>query len=522
MTRPQFPVYVAWTAGCGVATVGHPTTDEPGVPPVTAGQGKERQVKETREVDILLLSGHLVTMVGTGVGYLADGALAIEGDRIAEVGPSSELAAKYEARRTIDAGGKVVLPGLVDAHTHSPETLLRGVAQDVSDYMEKAMAPFSRAFTPELALAGTRLHVLEALKAGITTYMDFCPPFAGWAEVYQQIGVRARLTPTINSLAPGTMADRVGTLYVFDETKGRQAIDAALAFADQWQGRGEGRITAMLGPQAPDMVPLDQLVRVKDAAERHGLMIHMHVAQGDRESRQMASRYGTRSVPFLDSIGYLDDRLFAVHLTEATDDEVELLVGRGARMGLCSGSIALIDGIVPPAWLYRELGGTVALGTDSASSNNSISLFHEMKLTALLNKVRLRNPEVMPAWEVLRMATIEGARAIGLGDTVGSLEAGKQADVILIDLDALNLSPVVEAPVRNIVPNLVYAATGHEVDTAIVAGRVLMEGRRLLTADEEAIRREAQSAGETLSRRVLEDPQHTGLTLLKAMRAGKL
>lgn len=486
------------------------------------GKRKEKRVHTKRTADILLLGGHLVTMIGTGTGHLPDGALAIEDGRIAEVGRSSELMAKYEARRTIDASGKAVLPGLIDAHTHSPETLLRGVAQDVSDYMEKAMAPFSRAFTPELALAGTRLHVLEAMKAGVTTYMDFCPPFAGWAEFYEEVGVRARLTPTINSLAPGTMSDRAGTLYAFDETKGRQAIDAALTFADRWQGQGEGRITVMLGPQAPDMVPLDQLTRVKDAAERFDLMIHMHVAQGDRESRQMASRYGTRSIPFLDSIGYLDDRLFAVHLTEASDDEVALMVGRGARMGLCSGSIALIDGIVPPAWLYRELGGTVALGTDSASSNNSISLFHEMRLTALLNKVRHRNPEVMPAWEVLRMATIEGARAVGLGDTIGSLEAGKQADVILVDLEALNLSPVVEAPIRNIVPNLVYAATGHEVDTVIVAGRVLMEGRRLLTADEKAVRWEALSASESLSRSVLEDPRYTELALFKAMRDGKL
>lgn len=475
-----------------------------------------------RRADLLLLGGHVVSMAGTGVGYLADGALAIEGDRIVEVGPSSELATKYETGRVIDARGKAMLPGLIDAHTHSPETLVRGVAQDVRDYMERALAPFSRAFTPELALAGTRLHVLEGLKAGTTTFMDFCWPFPGWAEFYREVGVRARLTPTINSLATDTMSDRAGALYAFDEDKGQQAIDAALAFAERWQGQGEGRISVMLGPQAPDMVPLDQLMQVRDAAERCDLMIHMHVAQGEREGRQMKARYGTRSIPFLDSIGYLDERLFAVHLTEASDDEVELMVGRGARMGLCSGSIALIDGIVPPAWLYRGLGGVVALGTDSASSNNALSLFREMRLTALLNKVRYRDPEAMPAWDVLRMATVEGARAVGMGTTIGSLEAGKQADVILIDLEKLNLCPVVEAPIRNIVPNLVYAATGHEVDTVIVAGRVLMEGRRLLTADEDAIRREAQYAGEALSRKVLEDPRHSDLALLQAMRGGNL
>jgi len=483
---------------------------------------KQKGVRVSRRADVLVLHGHVFTMAGNGVGYVEDGAVAIVGDRIQEVGQSSQLAAEYEARKTLDASGKAVLPGLIDSHTHSPEALMRGVAQDVPDYMEKAMAPFVRAMTPELALAGTRLHVLEALKAGTTLFMDYCPPYAGWAEFYDQVGVRARLTPTINALATDTLADGTKVLYEFDEAAGERAIEAGLVFADRWQRAADGRITVMLGPQAPDMLPVDQLMRVREHAQKQDLMIHMHVAQGDREHRQMADRYGMRSIPFLDSIGYLDERLFGVHLTEATSSEVELMVNRGASMGLCSGAIGLIDGIVPPAAEYRRLGGAVGLGTDSATSNNSISMFNEMKLTALFNKLSHRDPRTMPAWEVLRMATAEGARAIGLGDTVGTLEQGKQADLIFVDLTSLNLTPMLEAPIRNIVPNLVYAGSGHEIDTVVVAGRVLVEGRRILTADEADVRREAQAAAEELCRSVLRDPRHSELALLEAMRAGLL
>jgi len=461
-------------------------------------------------------------MEGDGVGAIDDGAVAIDGNRIVSVGPADRVTAEVEAKETIDASGFAILPGLIDGHVHTPEALLRGVAQDVPDYMERAMAPFSRALTADLWLAGTRLNVLESLKAGTTTHMDYTTPYAGWAEFYAEVGVRARLTPKVNGLEPNAMSEARGTPYRFDDAKGQAMLDDALAFAESWRNAEDGRITVMLGPQAPDMLSKDLLLRVRDHAERGDLMIHMHVAQGDREIHQMEARYGVRSIPFLDDLGILDERLYAVHLTEASDEEVRLLVHRGASMGLCSGSIGLLDGIVPPAALFRREGGAVALGTDSASSNNSINLFNEMRLTALFNKIKFRAPDVVPAWEALRMATIEGARAIGLGESIGSLAPGKQADLILVDLRELNLSPVVRAPIRNIVPNLVYAATGHEVDSVMVAGRFLMRDRELLTANEGDVRGAAQEAAEEVSRRVLADPQHRDLALLDAMRRGDL
>jgi 5-methylthioadenosine/S-adenosylhomocysteine deaminase len=474
-------------------------------------------------VDLIITGAHVLTMQGEGVGYVPDGAVAVAGDRIAAVGPTSEVTRLFRAAKQVDANGCAVLPGLIDAHMHTPLAIVRGVAQDVAHWMQRALAPYSRHITREAALAASRLAVVEAMKVGTTTFGDYARPVPGWAEVYEGMGVRARLTPTINARPPGGMAGwSVGSLYPLDRVTGEKSLEAAVALTREWHGAAGGRITTMLGPQAPDMLSREQLLQVKQVASREGLMIHMHVAQGDREMDQMLQRYGQRTPAYLDEVGYLDDQLLAVHLTEATEDEAGLIAQRGARMALCSGSIGIIDGIVPPAQAFRSAGGPVALGSDQASGNNCHNVFNEMKLTALFNKIRSRDPTVMPAWEVLRMATIEGARAIGLGEEVGSLEPGKQADLILVDLTAPNLSPVLEAPIRNIVPNLVYAATGQEVRLVMVAGRMLVRDGQVLSADEAEVRAEAQAQAEEVARHVAADPAHKGMALLDAMEAGRL
>jgi 5-methylthioadenosine/S-adenosylhomocysteine deaminase len=475
------------------------------------------------QADKVITRAHLFTLEGEGVGYVPDGAVAVQGQRIVAVGSTKDLTGRFKATEILDASDCAVLPGLIDAHMHTPLAIVRGVAQDVAHWMQRALAPYSRHIDAEASLAGSRLNVLEAVKAGTTTLVDFTRPVAGWAEVFVQVGVRARLTPTINALPPGGMAGwRVGDLYPFDPGAGQAAIKAATTLARDWHGAAEGRITVMLGPQAPDMLPRDQLLEIKRIADREGLMIHMHVAQGDREIDQMLKRFGQRTPAYLEELGYLDEQLLAVHLTEATDEEAALLARRGARMALCSGSIAIIDGIVPPAHAFRGAGGLVALGSDQASGNNCNNIFNEMKLTALLNKIKFRDPTVMPAWDVLRMATIEGAQAIGLGDQIGSLKVGKQADLILVDLRALNLSPVLEAPIRNIVPNLVYGASGHEVKTVMVAGEILVRDGQVQTADEAIIRAQAQAHAEAIARQVSADPVHQHMALLAAMQAGKL
>ena len=476
-----------------------------------------------QSVDLLVLHAHLLTMQGNGVGYLRDGALAVRGDSLVDVGPSSELAQRYQAVETLDATNCAVMPGLVDVHMHTVYAIVRGVAQDVSNWMQKGLAPFARHMDAEAARAGTRLNIVEAMQAGTTTMGDFVRPYPGWGECYAEAGVRACLTPTINALPPGGMAGlELGDLYPLDEKAGRESIAAALAICDRWQGAEDGRITTMLGPQGTDMIGLEQLLEVARIAEERGLMLHMHVAQGDREIDQMVKRYGQRTPAFLADNKLLNDRLLAVHLTEATDEETDLIAESGTSMALCSGSIAIIDGIVPPARRFREKGGIVGLGSDQASGNNCNNIFNEMKLTALFNKIKYRDPQVMPAWEVLRMGTIEGARAMGLGDHIGSLEVGKQADLIVVDVNTANILPIIDAPVRTLVPNLIYAGTGKEVQTMVVAGRIVMRDREILTLSESEVRAEAQHQAELIGERVSQDPLHRELALLSAMQAGQL
>jgi 5-methylthioadenosine/S-adenosylhomocysteine deaminase len=270
------------------------------------------------------------------------------------------------------------------------------------------------------------------------------------------------------------------------------------------------------------MIGREQLLEVARIAEERDLMLHVHVAQGNREIDQMVKRYGQRTPAFLADNKLLNDRLLAVHLTEATDEETDLIARSGAPMALCSGSIGIIDGIVPPAHRFRQQGGIVGLGSDQASGNNCNNIFNEMKLTALFNKIRYRDPEVMPAWEVLRMGTIEGARAIGLGERIGSLETGKQADMIVVDMNTPNMLPIIDGPVRTLVPNLIYSGTGKEVQTVVVAGRIVMRDRKVLTLNESAVRDDAQHQAELIGERVAQDPLHRELALLSAMQAGQL
>jgi 5-methylthioadenosine/S-adenosylhomocysteine deaminase len=276
------------------------------------------------------------------------------------------------------------------------------------------------------------------------------------------------------------------------------------------------------GPQGPDFLSRELLLEVQQAARQRGTKIHMHTAQGDRETAQMLLRYGQRSIPWLDALGYLDASLLAVHLTDAPDDEARLVASRGASMALCSGSIGIIDGIVPPAAAFQSAGGSVGLGSDQAPGNNVHNIFNEMKLTALFNKIRAADPEVMPAWRVLRMATIEGAAALGWADEIGSLSVGKRADMLLVDLHRPTLTPVHTSPMRNLVPNLVYAARGDEVDTVIVDGRVIVEAGRVVTLDEDAVIATAQRVAEPIGAAAEADFWRVGGTNAESMREDRL
>ena len=451
--------------------------------------------------DVLFIHGIVITMQGKGVGIVEDGAVAVTGSRISAVGTTEQVLSEWSAHRVINASGKVVMPGLIDAHIHTGDALVRGVSQDLNNWMQHGLWPFEQELRKDTdaVCKGSLMNIVEALKAGTTTFCDFDTPMTQIVQNHVRVGTRARVAELISEL-PENNKTAVGELYEFDPAQGNKKYCRNLDLIQRWHGRENGRITCMLGPQGPDMCSKELLMEIQAAALRLDTGIHMHVSQGDREINQMLKRYGKRSIPFLDEIGYLNSRLLAVHLTEATREETQLLASRGAGMILCSGSIAIIDGIVPPAAEFLEVSDRLALGSDQAPGNNCNNMFNEMKFTAILNKCKAKNPAVFPAGKVLRMATIEAARAIGLGSEIGSIEPGKKADLLMIDMTQPCLSPVIMQPVRNVVPNLVYSAKGSEVELVMVDGRVLVEDFKVLSVDEKQVVRDAQEAVERVCR----------------------
>lgn len=454
-------------------------------------------------LDILIYNALLITMEEEklGAGIVLNGAVGIRGNKIAVVGDTLDLRREYRAHREIDARGDVVMPGFIDAHMHSGIGLFRGLAQDTKQWLHSCIWPLREAMTAEESSKGSMLMLAEALKNGTTTMCDFDTHMNTLVKNHAQVGSRACVCQTIAALPPDVSNLPEGELYPLYSAREDEALLEAQKLIDEWHGGAGGRITCMLGPQAPERVSKEMLLKIKDISERRNLSVHMHVACGERETQQMSMRYGKRTIPFLDELGMLNSSLLGVHLSVATEVELKQYAESGAGMVLCSGSEAIIDGNIPPAFEFSRHSSRLALGSDQTPGGNSCNMFNEMKFTAILNKCRFQDPTLFPCWKVLKIATIDGAKSIGMGDRVGSLKVGKFADLQIINLDSLNLNPLIMDPVRNIIPNLVYAANGSEVDTVIVNGEIVVEHRCLMKVNETKIKMEAaQAAASVLSR----------------------
>lgn len=472
------------------------------------------------KVDRIVTAPHCLTLAGEGVGYRSGAALVVDRGRIVDLAGADTVADRYRAEETLALDHHVLLPGLVNAHLHSGGTILRGLAQDVANWMMEGVAPFRAAAGPPERLLGTRLALAEAIRAGTTTFGDLDSDMDPVCALVAAIGVRGQIGQTIREAE--RRAYRPDELYAFNPDQGRRELEQARALFDRWHGKADGRIRVLYGPQAADFVGLDLLREVQALAKAGGTRVHMHVQQGDRETRQTLARYGRRPIEFLKSIGYLDETLIAVHLTDADDREASEVAHSGASMVVCPGAIGLIDGLVPPSVAFQAAGGPCGLGSDQAVGNNSLNLFNEMKLVCLLNKVKYQDPVVMPAWRALRMATIEGARALGLGTEIGSLEVGKRADFIAVDLSQPSMLPVFGHPLRNLVPNLVYSARGAEVTHVVVDGRTILRDGQVLGLDEDQLRADLAEAAEAIGAGAEEAFWNTGGPNAEYMREGRL
>jgi 5-methylthioadenosine/S-adenosylhomocysteine deaminase len=313
-----------------------------------------------------------------------------------------------------------------------------------------------------------------------------------------------------------------GELYEFDENLGKESLNKNIDLYEKWHNKDNGRIKVLFGPQGADFVSKEMLMKVQKIAKERNTKIHMHTQQGDRETYQVEKRYGKRPIAWLNEIGFLDDTLIAVHLTDADDNEAKVVAESGASMILCPGSIGIIDGIVPPSTAFQETGGNVALGSDQAPGNNCHNIINEMKLAALFNKIKYQNPEKIPAWKALRMATIEGAKAVGLGESIGSLEVGKKADFIAVDLNKPSMLPLYTKPMRNIVPNLVYSARGEEVAISVVDGKVIYRDGKILNINEKEVFQEVNKYTDGIGERASKEFWEIDGTNAQFMKEDKL
>ncbi len=476
--------------------------------------------------DIFVKNGFVLTMQGEGVGTIMDGAVAIEGNKIVAVGKTGDLTKEYGgAEHVFDARGKAVLPGFVDAHVHTSNTLIRGEGQDVPEieWMLKTQAPFGPHYRPGDRLLGSALGVLEAVKCGTTCFGEIGGNMAPAAEkVFGPSGVRAHLANTINEIGPGSRPDPHKP-YIFFEDIGERKLKESIEFIEKWNGAVDGRITTMFSPHAADMMSEDLLLRVKEEANKRGMLSHIHIAQGGREAIQIKLRFNTSTVKYLDSIGFLDNTIIGAHCHQTSDEEIAMLAQRGMRYVSCPASIGVIDGITAPLALYLASGGVSAgIGSDQASGNNHHNMLVEMKVAALLNKCRHTDPTVLPAWKMLRIATIEGAETIGLGDSIGSLGPGKKADLLILNLKVPHMMPIITTPVPNVAPNIVYSARGDEIETVIIDGELVVKDHVVLTMDEEKIMEDAQRASTEITTAAAEDYFKADSYLAKAVKAGLL
>lgn len=430
----------------------------------------------TERIDLIVTGATVVTMDANNT-IIQDGAIAVDDGVIVAVGERSEITNNYSAIQTLGGDNRVVLPGLINGHTHAAMTLLRGVADDLAlmEWLNNYIFPAEVEFVDaDFVRIGTELACWEMIRGGTTMFVDMYYYGDVVAETVDRCGLRAMVSATvIDQQSP-------------DAENAADSIRKGTEFIQRWKNRN-GRITPIFGPHANYTLNAEQLRATRDAATRLGVPISIHLSESPFEVQYSQDTYGTTSIEMFDSIGFFDGPTIAAHVVWPTPQEIPILVEREVGVIHNPTSNMKIASGISPVTAMLDAGLRVGLGTDGAASNNDLDLWEEMRLAAFLQKVEQMNPEVLPAPTVLRMATSGGAAAIGMSDSIGSLEAGKRADLIQVAFDDVH-----HVPTFDVVSHLVYVTDEQDVASVIVDGKVLMQDREMLTLDTDRIKREAR------------------------------
>ena len=420
-----------------------------------------------QQVDIIIKNGMILTMDDKSSVY-EHGFICIQGDTISHIGPSDEK--EYEAKKVIDAGGGLIIPGLINGHTHSAMALFRGLADDLPlmEWLENYIFPVESRMDADCVHTGSLLACAEMILSGTTTFCDMYLFGDRVAAAAREAGMRCLVGEAIYDF-PSPNYGQV-----------EKALECAELLIRKW--KDDPLISITVDPHSLFTCSPDLLIAANGLALKHDVPLVIHVAETLNEIAVLEEKYGKSPVEHLDSLGLLGPHLIAIHCVHLDEMEIKSIAAHGVKViHNPESNMKLASGIAPiPEML--DMGVTVGIGTDGCASNNNLDLFSEMDMAAKLHKVKTLDPTVMDAPTVLKMATIEGAGALGISHITGSLETGKKADIIIIDTNKPHLTPM-----YNPYSNLIYSAGGSDVIHSIINGQVVMENRKLLTIDVDEI-----------------------------------
>lgn len=430
-------------------------------------------------VDILITNGFVITM-DKGRSIIKEGAVAIEDKAIVDVGKTEDLEKRHSADRTIDAEGGAVLPGFVNVHTHLPSLFVRGVYGVVTEGLYRILFPIKRFIEPKDMYTFGLASCLEALNLGSTCIVETYNYLSHFAKAAEETGIRGVLGEQVADINYGKLMDGV---YEYLPNQGEEMLKRGIRLVEEWDGRADGRIKTILAPLAPDMCTPETYIEAKEAAERYGRRVTTHLAQSLREVKQVKKLYGKTPAQHLRDLGLMTPELSSAHCIHLTDEDMKTVRSSGMGILHCPRPY-LLNGTTAPLARWMGLGIGVGLGTDNVHHD----MFQTMR--AALYAARLRAGSLgeaisvnRPAFtELLEMATVKGAEVFDLAGEIGSIEVGKKADIIVVNLCRPHLTPTAD-----VLSSLVLYANGSDVETVIVDGRVVKEGGELTMKGKEDI-----------------------------------
>lgn len=429
-----------------------------------------------KEIDTLLFPRWIVPIKPSNT-YLENQAIAIDKGRILEILPHQEARQRYQAKNNLQFKTHVIMPGLVNAHTHSPMVLFRGMADDLAlmDWLQNHIWPAEgKWLSDEFVYDGTLFAILEMLRCGTTCFNDMYFFSESVGRAIDETGMRASISGTVIDF-PTAYAKTPNEYFAKAEK-----------LAQTW--KNHPLISVTIAPHAPYTVSDESFLKVKQFAEKYGTRIYLHLHETADEVNQGVTQFQKRPIKRMQDLGILSAQTECVHMTQITAEDLQIIQKTGAHVIHCpSSNLKLASGFAPVKQ-FMDANINVALGTDGAASNNDLDMFNEIHLAAILAKAVAKDPTAVNAAEILRIATLNGAEAMGLEKEIGSIEAGKAADIIAVDMSSINTQPM-----YNLISNLAYAVNSRQVTDVWVAGKQLLKNGKFIFLDEATILAKAQA-----------------------------